>query len=174
MSSRFTYDDHWTYEEDANLIMGRYLGRRKKALMGRPGLTALQDLEAALTAMPHKRLIAGSLCDGKTGMCAMGAWLYRHWVDRDGLTPREAWKRLQSENKRAASEWDYGYFEWDETDELDRTIDVGIRELDITRTLAEVVAEMNDERCAHITPEERHKRALQWVRDRIAGLPEMY
>ena len=84
-------DDYDLSDEWAVLAYGRWMGRRKVVLNGRPGKAALIQLEAALEALPHKRLIEGGLCDG-TGVCAVGAWLYRHYVDEDGLTPKAAWR----------------------------------------------------------------------------------
>ena len=171
MSTRFNYGDGYD-DEDAILQFGRWVGRRKKVLTGRPGIESLKELETSLLGLNPPRLISGSLCDG-TGVCAVGAWVYRHWVDVDGMTPKKAWKRLRSERKRAASQWDQGdSWEWREEDELGRTIDIGVSELGVTRTLAEVIAAMNDEHWFNITPEQRYTRLLQWVRDRIARVPE--
>ena len=170
MSTRFNYDGGG--DEEAILRFGRWVCHRKNALTGKPGIESLKELETSLLGLNPPRLISGSLCDG-TGVCAMGAWTYRHWVDVDGMTPKAAWKRLRSERKRAASQWDQGdSWEWPDENELDRTIDIGVSELGITRTLAEAIAAMNDEEWFNISPEERYRRILQWVRDRIAKVPE--
>ena len=137
------------------LAQGRWMGSRKAVLNGRPGKAALADLERALLAMPHKRLIEGSLCDG-TGVCANGAWLYRHYVD-GGLSPREAWRKLKSEGKSRGF-WDT------EGAELDRTVAMTVKELGVTQTLAEVVAFINDEEAYGTTPEVRYASVLALVR----------
>ena len=48
-------DDDWI------LSWGRWIARTNKVLKGKPGRAALLDLERVLLAMPHKRLIEGSL-----------------------------------------------------------------------------------------------------------------
>ena len=136
------------------LAQGRWMGRRKAVLNGRPGKAALAELEQVLLAMPHKRLIEGSLCDG-TGVCANGAWLYRHWVD-GGLSPREAWRKLKTEGKDR-------YFGNSEGDELDRTVAMTVKELGVTKTLAELVAYINDEEVWAATPERRYAQVLERV-----------
>jgi len=152
-------------DEDGNLSMGRWMGRRKKVLNGKPGKEALANLHEALLAMPHKRLIEGSLCDG-SGVCAVGAWIYRRWVDA-GMAPRKAWKALQSIGKGKEA-GDYDYWENGAYEEWSRTIDIAHQELDITRTLAEVVSEVNDEgRGYGCTPEVRYDRVLEWVRNHL-------
>ncbi len=147
-------------------------GRRKKVLNGKPGKAALQDLERALLAMPHKRLIEGTLCDGKTGVCAMGAWLYRRYVD-EGMRPRDAWRKLQVEG-RAKGPHDYWLIENDTFGEYQRTIDIGSRDLGITKTLAEIVAYINDEEVfsflpSEMIPEKRYDEVLRRVRGYIAA-----
>ena len=152
--SRFG-DGDYPDDLDSLLAEGRWRGRRKAVLNGRPGKVALAELEQALLAMPHKRLIEGTLCDG-TGVCANGAWLYRHYVD-GGLSPREAWRKLKNEGK-ARDSWFGG-----ET-ELDRTVAIMVKELGVTKTLAEVVAFINDEEVYATTPEGRYAQVLERVR----------
>ncbi len=163
--SRFAWMDGGDGDDDTNLAMGRWMGRRKKVLEGKPGKEALADLREALLAMPHKRLIEGELCDG-SDVCVIGAWIYRRWVD-SGTTPRKAWKALRSIGKgKEAGEyayWDNGSYE-----EWSRTIDIGHQELGITRTLAEVASEVNDEGAGYgCTPEVRYDKVLAWVEKRL-------
>ena len=151
--SRFSDDD--SYDLDSLLAQGRWMGRRKAVLNGRHGKAALADLERALLAMPYKGLIEGSLCDG-TGVCANGAWLYRHYVD-GGLSPREAWRKLKKDGKER-------FFGNDEGAELDRTVAMTVKELGVTQTLAEVVAYINDEEVLDTaTPEARYTRVLELI-----------
>jgi len=158
--SRFSWMDNGG-DEDSNLATGRWIARKNKVLGGSPGKKALAELEKALGAMPHKRLIEGTLCDGSS-VCVVGGWIYRRWVDA-GMAPRKAWKALQTIGKTRAA--GYKYWEHSSYEEWDRTIEMGHQELGITRTLAEVVSFVNDEeegyRC---TPEIRYQRVLAWVK----------
>ncbi len=164
--SRFSWQDAFADDKDANLGWGRWTVRRNKVLNGKPGKLALAELEKALVAMPHKRLIEGALCDG-SGVCVVGAWIYRRWVDVLGWTPAKAWKTLQNigKGKEAGT---YQYWERSSFEEWDRTVEMGYQELGITRTLVEVVSYVNDEeegyRC---TPEVRYDRVLAWVREQL-------
>ncbi len=170
--SRFS-DDGWD-DLDALLAGGRWMGRRKKVLEGRPGLASLKILEAALLALPHKRLIEGGLCDG-TGVCANGAMLYRHFVDVLGLTPKAAWKRLRSEGKGRYDDFDSPSFE------LHRTVDLMTTYFEITPTMAEVIAYENDEDAGWVlwrsretkesVTEVRYRNILQWVQRTIRNHP---
>ena len=160
--SRFNMDG--CDSQEAMWAWIRWEGRRKKVLNGKPGKAALQDLERALLVMPHKRLIEGALCDGKTGVCAMGAWLYRRYVDQ-GMRPRDAWRKLQVEGIPKGGQW----FDDGVGEELQRSIDLGARDLGITKTLAEIVAYTNDEDVSwHLTPEKRYEEVLRRVRGYIA------
>ena len=164
--SRFSDDDDPGDLLDSLLAMGRWMGRRKAVLNGRPGLASLKSLEKALLALPHKRLIEGGLCDGR-GVCANGAWLYRHFVDNEGMTPKAAWKRLQREGKQKG--WEA--YSWEE---LGRTGTLVAEHLDTTRTMAEVVAYENDEGAGYVGwlgssegQARRYDRMLEWVQLKI-------
>ena len=148
------FDDNAPGDLETLLAQGRWMGRRKAVLNGRPGKAALAELERVLLAMPHKRLIEGTLCDG-TGVCANGAWLYRHWVD-GGLSPREAWRKLKTEGT-TRDFWFSG------KTELDRTVAMTVKELGVTKTLAEVVAYINDEEAWATAPERRYAQVLELV-----------
>lgn len=161
--SRFNKDG--PEDQDELLALGRWLGRRKAVLNGRPGKAALRTLEQALLALPHKRLIEGSLCDA-TGVCATGAWVYRHYVD-SGMTPKEAWRKLRRESRREGAGALYG------CEALHKTVEITVRELGITKTLAEVVAFENDEAAGWTSrndsqgQERRYDNMLAWVQKQL-------
>lgn len=154
--SRFYDDDDGSIE--ARLAYGRWRGRCAVVLRGKPGKAALKDLERALLLMPHKRLIEGDLCDGN-GVCANGAWVYRHYVDQ-GVSPREAWRRLKKEGRSKDDLFRSGA-------DLERTVKIASENLGITRTLAEIVAWVNDDKTWAPTPEVRYARVLKWVQQHL-------
>ncbi len=158
--SRFSEFDGYD-DVDSLLVMGRWIRGRQQVLNGKPGRAALKDLERALVMMPHKRLAEGTMGDGK-GVCAMGAWLYRRYVDQ-GLTPKQAWYKVKREDRKRHN------WPWESNDgERNRTITVGSRDLGITKTLAEVVSFINDEEVFATSPEGRYEQVLRLVRSYIA------
>ncbi len=168
-------DDDWALQH------GRWIARTNKVLNGKPGRAALRELEAVLLAMPHKRLVEGALCETggsvalketglgvfgrECGMCVVGAWVYRRWVD-EGMTPRHAWKKLKSIGQ---DQWTASDDDDDGSDAFERTLDVGVAELGITRTLAQIVSYENDEGVFRRSPEDRYKYVLSFVRRALAG-----
>ncbi len=138
-----------------------WVAQRKRVLNSKRGKAALQDLERALLRMPHKRLIAGGLCDGETGVCAMGAWLYRHHVD-NGMNPKDTWRLLRS-NPR--SDWFNPHTHWI------RTLGYSSRALGISRTLVEIVVHISDYEAGDVDMplEARYDEVLRLVRSCIAA-----
>lgn len=67
--SRIGYTD----EEDYPGQFGLWQGNCQRSLKGKQGQVILRELEAALLALPSKRLIAKSLVDQHGEVCAIGA-----------------------------------------------------------------------------------------------------
>ena len=67
------------------LSAGRWEGRVKSVLKGKPAQKHFQRLEAALLALPEKRLISGYVCDHHGDVCALGALALYEGVDRSKL-----------------------------------------------------------------------------------------
>lgn len=154
---RIGYSD----EEDYPGQFGLWQGNCQRSLKGRAGQAALRELEAALLALPDKRLIEGELADDEGSVCAIGA-----------LAKHEG--RL-TEELRAEGEYDME--------------DVGV-DLGMPRLVAWKVVEMNDIQFAGtdlvfgegpyrwpgeqpyfyvpITPEQRYERMLAWVREQLS------
>lgn len=151
--SRFVEGD--IIDLDSLLAFGRWKGRRKSVLNGKPGLASLKELEQVLLSMKRKRLIEGELCDG-TDVCVNGAWLYRTFVNQ-GISPKEAWKKLQYQKEEPHT-----------YEELDRTTAMSVKEIGITKTLSEIIAWDNDDFYSQSrTPEDRYSYVLQRVQQYI-------
>ncbi len=100
------------------------------------------------------------------GMCVVGAWVYRRWVD-EGMSPRDAWKKLKSVGSDGR---DQPFRDDDGYDAFERTLNVGVAELGITRTLAQIVSYENDEGAYYRrSPEGRYAYVLGWIRRALAG-----
>lgn len=66
---RIGYSD----EEEYPGQFGLWQGNCQRSLKGRAGQAALRELEAALLALPEKRLIAHKIIDSEGDVCAIGA-----------------------------------------------------------------------------------------------------
>lgn len=142
MSSRFEYCD-----DGEGIPIGLWRNIVKRSITGKRGQEALRELEAALLALPQKRLISGFVRD-EGNVCAVGALgLYREM---------QAGKSLD-DALEALPEWADNDFE---------TAEYG-RDLGLTETLAWTIAEANDEKFSDMSPEARYDAMLAWVRDRL-------
>lgn len=147
MVTRFGYADcDWDY--------GRYELWEcavANALAGRRGQAALADLEAALVALPEPRLIEGALAkDGE--VCAVGAL-----VAANRCAAGEDRAVVLAEMERLTDPEDC----WDASDV---TAIVGQRHGRMAYAMAWRIAELNDEDCRNMTPEQRYEYVLGWVR----------
>lgn len=98
-------------------------------------------------------------------MCVVGAWVYRRWVD-EGMSPRDAWKKLKGVT---SDQWMASDYDDDGYEAFERTLDVGVAVLGITRTLAQIVSYENDGVYSVRSPEQRYTYVLSWVRRALAG-----
>lgn len=142
-------------------------GNCRRSLRGKAGQAALRELEAALLALPDKRLIAGKLIDAEGGVCSIGA--LAKYKGRDLLNEPHVGPDDEFEGDGEMEE-------------------IGM-ELGMPRLVAWKVVEMNDvqfdgrdlvtlegpyrwysekpKAWVPITPEERYSRVLAWVRRQL-------
>jgi len=162
------------YEPDCiedELRMWAFQGNIKRAVAGKKGQKFLREMEAALLALPVKRLTKGALADAHehsfpnrlgyvpeaTGdVCALGAVAAARAV--------AAGKDRKGALQELAEKFDPSEQGWVLTDEA-------AHHLKISHPLAYAVVEKNDE-CSAKTPEERYERVLAWVQAKLKGEPE--
>lgn len=138
--SRVSYAE----ETDDVLAYGRWARAVKSAINGKRGQAALRELEAALVALPTKRLIDGDLCR-EGDVCLIGAALiYRRMIG--GRTYCQAYDEIERR--------------WAECETEDAAAD----ELGMRRALSITLIEVNDERLLEFEPDQRYVAALAWVR----------
>lgn len=146
----------------------------RRSLQGKAGQAALRELEAALLALPEKRLIANKLIDAEGEVCAIGA--LAKYKGRD----------LIAETKAQLAEIDIDHFD-DEIDGDGEMEEIGM-ELGMPRLVAWKVVCKNDveidgyyERLpgparwygdyqsiyVPVTPEIRYEEMLSWVRGQM-------
>ena len=129
------------------------------------GKRMLRELEAALLAVPEKRLILGALCR-QGEVCAVGAYIVAKRVSRG--EPRESVLReLDAHSRKFASyNPDDPYAEGD-YEAAEDTVVEGKR-VGLSKFLGWHISQFQDDDCATATPEERYERVLAEVRRLIA------
>lgn len=147
--SRFDCDD---YDENYPNQYALYQANTERALKGKRGKAFLRELEAALLALPQKRLIEGRICLAGE-VCAMGALALKRRVET-GQKIEEALQWLEENAPRE------GY--------VGETADFMEAHFKVLSNLAVRAALMNDEWNRGRTPEERYEDVLKWVREEVA------
>lgn len=154
--SRFDMDGDWSDNPAAYL----WWPTVKRAMKSKRGLKVLEELHAALLALPQKRLIEGYVCqDGE--VCAMGA-IARHRTLNGGLTLQ---KRGETVTVTTLEEMEtqIGHIEceWD-------MMALG-HQMGIAKLMAWGIAYENDEGAPSdvYTPETRYQIMLRWVEEAI-------
>jgi hypothetical protein len=121
----------------------------ERSLKGKKGQAALRELEAALLALPEKRLIADHL-EANGEVCALGA------LGRYKQTP------LPAEPKHSDE-----YGEWQEDYEIEELMVNFGQSLGVPRLVAVEIVCRNDDKWLHNTPETRYQRMLSWTRKQL-------
>lgn len=173
---RISYDD----DPEDDRLTNLWQGNCRRSIGSKAGQLALRELEAALLALPNKRLIRnGVACDGD--VCAVGAYVLLKRAERAGSSLEVALPAFEVEMGPAEDQ------EWIETDELG--VEYGMPKLvawslvalnDMQLDTKYVTCEGPVERkwAGHayhagyrveveITPEERYQRVLAWVRSKL-------
>lgn len=111
--------------------------------------TAMDGLEAALVALPEKRLVAHRFVDEQGGVCALGAVAVAR-QERKGLARTEALARV----RRLYS------------DAPDMSFH-NARNLGVAEALVREIEFVNDEWYWDVAEKGRYEKVLEWVRGRI-------
>jgi hypothetical protein len=158
-----------------------FQGNVRRAVAGKKGRKFFQELEAALLALPEKKLASGVLTRPPRTMmvegfevlrflpdyeprgeyCALGAVAVKRAIDA-GKTKLEALKDLNQVDPDDEDD-EFGTYGmgWDKIDEA-------AAHLKISMPLAFAVVDQNDEGGPHEeTPEQRYDRVLSWVRRKL-------
>ena len=131
----------------------RWRGAVESAIRGKRGQAFLRELEAALVALPKKRLCYHDFASPDGEVCALGALAVKREID-DGASRAEALESVSTQFPEGMEAEDAGY------------------KLGIAHALAAEITHMNDDCYGYEnnTVEEqkqRYKRMLAWVRERI-------
>ena len=167
----------YSEDEDYPGQFGLWQGNCQRSLKGKAGQAALRELEAALLALPDKRLIAHKLIDRDGDVCSIGA--LAKYKGRD----------LVAETRGQLADVGIDHFD-DEIDGDGEMEEIGM-ELGMPRLVAWKVVELNDiqlggsdlvtcdgpyrwpaekpKTWVAMTPEVRYERVLEWVRRQLAA-----
>jgi hypothetical protein len=143
---------NWSYEEDRPGQFALFNANRQRSLQGKAGQRALREFEAALLALPEKRLIHGRLVDDEGGVCAVACYAKHKGVNLDHFDPE------------------------DESDEVG--VAGGMPRLVAWSVVAQNDIHLESKwepptkhhphgRSVDITPEERYEKVLAWVRAQL-------
>ncbi len=132
----------------------------ERSMRGRAGQRELRELEAALLALPEKRLIGDRLTDDEGGVCAIGCYAKHKGLDLSRFDPYEsdevgvaagmprlvAWKVVELNDVTLDTVWAVA------ADPLNRP---------------ETAYQGGIPHVRDMTPEERYEKVLAWVRSRL-------
>src|SRR3990167_1879644 len=143
------------YSEDCEQwALIRWRGAVESAIRGKRGQAFLKELEAALVALPEKKLCAGLFADPEKGeVCAIGSVALKRRMDT-GMEKMSAIKDI--------------YDKYPEDTQADQCEN----EFNIAGALAKEIAFMNDDEfCYRESSENRYENVLKWVRENIKSSP---
>ena len=142
--SRIEYSDSMSDQQVA-----LQMGRDKHTVRGKVSQAFLAELEQYLLRMNPKRLISGVLCNEDGEVCALGL-VAKHRLLQQGFTHAGTMVALTLP---------------DDDDDDYSTLNYAVDELGISRTLAWLVMEANDDPGGRLcTPEQRYAWVLAEVR----------
>ena len=161
---RLNYSD----EEDFPGQYELWQANCRRSLRSRAGQRELRELEAALLALPEKRLIHGALQDGTGGMCAIAAYGQRKGVDLSTFDPE-----YDSDDVGIAGGMPK-LVAWKVVERNDVLLDdYYVTAEGPTKPEPGWYREHYENRGVHqrmtYTPEERYQKVLAWVREQIVG-----
>lgn len=149
---------NWSDEEDRPGQFALWDANCRRSIKGHVGQRELRELEAALLALPEKRLIRGSLTDDDGGVCAIACYAKYKGVDLSTFDPEDesdevgiaagmprlvAWKVVALNDIELDTVWEVAH----------GPIERGHGQY---KGGVPLIREM--------TPEERYERVLAWVR----------
>ena len=157
------------YNEDEDNSVYLWEGWAKQAIGSKRGQAVLRELEAALLAMPVKRLAYSTFVNPYQGeACALGELACARLMSQKGLTREAALGELHDKTTVLVPT-----FPWMDAKPTYYREELGAvryaeEEMKLTYTLAWELQEKNDELFGQgNTPEERYDGVLAWVRKHL-------
>ena len=147
--SRITYAEPNSLEEE--LRCWAFEGNMARAIKGKKGQRILKELEAALLALPKKRLISDQFATPEGDVCAWAALLLSRTLAA-GASRQEAMGAMEKQIDFEPNGWN--------------AISGPSQVLKICVPLVWAIVERNEEYRGK-TPEETYERVLNWVQSNI-------
>lgn len=137
-----------SYNEMSSVEEVRWQRNSAMTLKSKRGQQMLRDLEAALLALPQKRLLGDTFYEPESGeVCALAAYARHKGCDVEKL------QRLELDSGEEQADWVAWMY-------------------DQARTLTWNIIDLNDNGggyfVRHETPEQRYERVLQWVQSHLS------
>lgn len=133
----------------------------RRSMKGKAGQQALRDLEAALLALPDKRLIHGSLVDDQGGVCAIAAYGKYKGVDLSKFDPED------SSNEVGIEAGMPRLVAWKVVELNDVLLDTVWEIADGPLQRWSATYKGGIPLIREMTPEERYEKVLTWVRSQL-------
>lgn len=149
--SRINYSDDEDFQNQSMF----WEANQERSIRGQKGQVALRELEAALLALPEKRLIAEELENAAGEVCAIGALV----KFKGGENPRVV-------DDMGQAPLGDGEILWEEVEEATLEAAQG---LGVPRLVALAVVYQNDDEWRPFTPEQRYDKMLRWVQNALSG-----
>jgi hypothetical protein len=151
-------------EEDFPNQAAMWEANMERSLRGRKGQAALRELEAALIALPDKRLIANDTVSADGAVCSIAALAKHRGYNGNLILPQMATTDDDWFNENSDKFHDeYEYEEAVETAMMKVAGDLGI-----PRMVAFAIIYENDDGLGrNPTPEQRYDHMLRWVQRQL-------
>lgn len=153
---------NWTDEEDRPGQFALWSANCRRSLRGKAGQHALRELEAALLALPEKRLIKDLLTDHEGGVCAVACYAKHKGLDLSTFDPED-----ESDEVGIAAGMPR-LVAWQVVALNDITLDTVWERAEGPLRRHEATYQGGIPLVRDMTPEERYEKVLAWVRRQIA------
>ena len=148
-------------DEDFNNAAILWEANQERSLKSRKGQQALRRLEAALLALPEKKLAIGAIRDEGGIVCALGALAVNENYKGSLDLPQPPLANAPEE------EWDKWYIDHDDDYGSKAVEDAMLalaESLDVPKLVAIAIIYQNDDSFGVLTPEQRYEKVLGWTR----------
>jgi hypothetical protein len=152
--------DAW--DGDEYMPYGLWEGAYDRAMNGPTGLRRLEEMLAALEALPEQKLCASTIANGQT-TCFVGAFVAAREAKASGKPIADV---ITEMHERALAEYGDGEDSWED---LSTTQEVAMQYMPMT--VAWEWAQINDSDWLRLSDEERWATAHGWVSKKIAEHP---
>ncbi len=154
---------NWSDDEDRPGQFALWDANCRRFINGKAGQRALRELEAALLALPEKRLIKDALTDKQGGVCAIACYARYKGVDLSTFDPEDESDQVGEAGGMPP------LVAWQVVALNDITLDVVWELTDGPIERHHGAYRGGVPLIRDMTPEERYDKVLAWVREKLTG-----